>query len=172
MTVSAVNGSLLSGNEAVQSAQYKGEQSGFDDLVKSMQIEQSKNSGTVASEKTIDSSRLNGDYTTGFSSAHTAADKNATATGAAANQSGAHGESRKIDKTSKLYEKALEMESYVVKIMLSSMRSTVQKSGLGGDDFASKMYEDMLYDEYATSMTKNAGFGLADEIYLQLNQQA
>jgi flagellar protein FlgJ len=31
------------------------------------------------------------------------------------------------------------------------------------------MYEDMLYDEYATSMTKNAGFGLADQIYMQLS---
>ena len=30
------------------------------------------------------------------------------------------------------------------------------------------MYEDMLYDELAVSMTKNAGFGLADQIYLEL----
>ena len=48
------------------------------------------------------------------------------------------------------------------------MRKTVSKSGLGGNDFASQMYEDMLYDEYAASMTKNAGFGLADQIYLSL----
>ena len=26
----------------------------------------------------------------------------------------------------------------------------------------------ILYDEYATAMTKNAGFGLADQIYLSL----
>ena len=29
----------------------------------------------------------------------------------------------------------------------------------------------MLFDEYATSMTKNAGFGLADQIYLSLKDK-
>lgn len=57
--------------------------------------------------------------------------------------------------------------------MVSSMRSTVTKTSLfGGDSFASQMYEDMMYDEYATQLTKNAGFGLADQVYLQLNVQA
>lgn len=84
----------------------------------------------------------------------------------AASQAGQKG---RIDRTSALYEKALELESYVVKIMLSSMRNTVQKSGFAGNDsFASKMYEDMMYDELSRSMTKNAGFGLADQVYLQL----
>ena len=50
--------------------------------------------------------------------------------------------------------------------MLSEMRKTVHKSG--ESDFARQTYEDMLYDEYADSMTKNAGFGLADQIYLSL----
>ena len=35
-------------------------------------------------------------------------------------------------------------------------------------DFAQQTYEDMLFDEYSTMMTKNAGFGLADQIYLSL----
>ena len=74
-----------------------------------------------------------------------------------------------IDKTSKLYEKSLELESYFVKMMLSTMKNTIQKSGLmGNDSHASKMYEDMLYDELAVSMTKSAGFGLADQIYMEL----
>jgi flagellar protein FlgJ len=30
------------------------------------------------------------------------------------------------------------------------------------------MYEDMLYDEYAQSFTKNAGFGLAEMAYREL----
>jgi flagellar protein FlgJ len=33
---------------------------------------------------------------------------------------------------------------------------------------AEDIFSDMLYDEYAKSMTKNAGFGLADQVYLQL----
>ena len=90
--------------------------------------------------------------------------------GAAANQANPNVKTQKIDKTSKLYEKAMELESYFVKQMLSSMRKTVMKSE--ESDFATQTYEDMLFDEYATSMTKNAGFGLADQIYLQLNVEA
>ena len=78
---------------------------------------------------------------------------------------------RTIDKTSVLYEKALELESYFVKIMTDSMRSTLTGKTLVGDEsFASKMYKDMMYDELNRSLTKNAGFGLADHIYLQLNK--
>jgi flagellar protein FlgJ len=33
------------------------------------------------------------------------------------------------------------------------------------------MYEDMLYDEYAKDLTKNAGFGLAETAYLELTGQ-
>lgn len=78
---------------------------------------------------------------------------------------------RTIDKTSVLYEKALELESYFVKIMTDSMRSTLTGKTLAGDEsFASKMYKDMMYDELNRSLTKNAGFGLADHIYLQLNR--
>ena len=42
-------------------------------------------------------------------------------------------------------------------------------SFIDSDDYINEhMYEDMLFDEYATAMTKNAGFGLADQIYLSL----
>ena len=73
-----------------------------------------------------------------------------------------------IDKTDKLYQLCLELETFVVKNLVTSMRNTVQKSGLIDDSFAGKMYEDMLYDEYAKEFTKNAGFGLAEQAYRQL----
>ncbi|MCL2805852.1 MAG: rod-binding protein [Treponema sp.] len=73
-----------------------------------------------------------------------------------------------IDKNDRLYELCLELETFLVKNLLTSMRNTVQKSGLIDDGFAGKMYEDMLYDEYAKSFTKNAGFGLAEQAYRQL----
>ena len=73
-----------------------------------------------------------------------------------------------IDKTDRLYELCLELETFLVKNLLTSMRNTVQKSGLVDNSFAGKMYEDMLYDEYAKDFTKNASFGLADQAYLQL----
>ena len=98
-------------------------------------------------------------------------DKNARPQGAAANQSNVHGKLRTIDKTSALYEQSLELENYFVKNMLSAMRKTVTKNNLFGqkDDYAQNMYEDMLYDNYAEELTKNAKFGLADQIYLSLS---
>jgi flagellar protein FlgJ len=51
------------------------------------------------------------------------------------------------------------------------MRSTVQKSGFIDEGFAGKMYEDMLYDEYAKDFSKNADFGLAELAYLELTGQ-
>ncbi len=77
---------------------------------------------------------------------------------------------QEIDRTSKLYEQCMELESYFVKIMLGSMRKTLSGKTLAGDQsFAGKIYEDMQYDELSRGMTKNAGFGLADQIYLELS---
>jgi flagellar protein FlgJ len=73
-----------------------------------------------------------------------------------------------IDKTSKLYEQCLELETFLVKTLVSGMRNTVQKSGLVEESYAGKVYEDMLYDEYAEDLTRNAGFGLAEQAYLEL----
>jgi len=77
-----------------------------------------------------------------------------------------------IDKTDQLYELCLELETFLVKNLLTTMRSTVQKSGLIDEGFAGKIYEDMLYDEYAKDFTKNASFGLAEQAYLQLKRYA
>ncbi|MDR2729853.1 MAG: rod-binding protein [Treponema sp.] len=74
----------------------------------------------------------------------------------------------KIDKTDKLYEMCLELETFLVKNLITSMRNTVQKSGLIDQGFAGKMYEDMLYDEYAKNFARNANFGLAEQAYRQL----
>jgi len=73
-----------------------------------------------------------------------------------------------IDKSDKLYQLCLELETFLVKNLLTGMRNTVQKSGLIEEGFAGKMYEDMLYDEYAKDLTKNAGFGLAEQAYRQM----
>ena len=75
-----------------------------------------------------------------------------------------------IDRTDKLYELCLELETFIIKNMLSGMRSTVQKSGFVDDSFAGKMYEDLLWDEYAKTFAKNAEFGLAEQAYRQLKR--
>jgi len=73
------------------------------------------------------------------------------------------------EKDDKLYKLCLELETFLVKNLLTGMRNTVQKSGFIQEGFAGKMYEDMLYDEYAKDFTKNANFGLAEMAYRQLN---
>nr|WP_318659368.1 rod-binding protein [uncultured Treponema sp.] len=156
-------GSLTQSSTVLSNAKARAEDSRFDDLVKSAQ-------STVSSDKVLKhDTRLNGDIASDFSSSHVSeADKNARISGFAANTAKAHGK-KTIDKTSKLYEKSLELESFFVKMMVDSMRKTVTKAN-GDAGFAQKMYEDMLYDEYTTALTKNAGFGIADAIYLELSR--
>ncbi len=173
MTVGGIS-SITNGQGALVSAQLSSEKGKFDELLSELKGKESK-SGVgmnVASEKISYDGRLNGDYTSGFKGTFTSeVDKHSLPRGAAANQANPNVKSKTIDRTSALYEKSLELESYIVKNMLSSMRKTVIKAN-GESNYAQKMYEDMLYDEYATMMTKNAGFGLADQMYLQLSQSA
>ncbi|MDR0450041.1 MAG: rod-binding protein [Treponema sp.] len=76
-----------------------------------------------------------------------------------------------IDKNGKLYEQCLELETFLIKNLLNGLRNTVQKSGFIDEGLAGKMYEDMLWDEYARDFTKNAGLGFADMAYLELTGQ-
>ena len=76
-----------------------------------------------------------------------------------------------IDRTDKLYEQCLELETFLVKNILNAMRKNVMKSSIIDTGFAGEIYEDMLWDEYAKDYTKNAGFGLADLAYLELTGQ-
>ena len=157
---------ITGGHGALQSTRTNADKAKFSELLERIQS-QNEGRGTISSDQIADSGRLNGEYTTGFGDAFTSqADKAAAPRGAAANQANIHVQAKTIDKTSELYQKSMELENYFVKQMLSEMRKTVHRSG--DTDFARQTYEDMLYDEYSTAMTKNAGFGLADQIYLSL----
>ena len=70
----------------------------------------------------------------------------------------------------RLYEASQEFQAIFVKMMLKAMRSTLNRKGdmlYGGQK--QEIFEDMLYDEYSSSMSKNSGFGLADAMYRQLS---
>ena len=154
------------GQGALNTARTNSENAKFSELVERLQA-QDEGRGTLSSSQIAEEGRLNGDYSTGYAGTYTLdSDKTAKVTGAAANQANPHVQAKTIDKTSKLYESALELEGFFVKQMLSQMRKTIMKSN--ENSYAQDMYEDMLFDEYATAMTKNAGFGLADQIYLSL----
>ena len=157
---------ITGGQGALQSARTSADSSKFSELVQRFQL-QNEGRGTVSSSQIVENGRLNGDFTTGYAGAFVSeSDKNARPSGAAVNQANPHVQQKTIDKTSELYQKSMELEGYFVEQMLSEMRKTVHHSG--DSDFARQTYEDMLYDEYTVAMTKNAGFGLADQIYLSL----
>ena len=173
MTIGGIS-AITNGEGASLGAKITSEKGKFDALVnEALSLAKNENAGVgknLSSSQTSYDGRINGDWTSGFTGSFMAeSDKHALPQGAAANQANPHVKAQEIDRTSKLYEKSLEMESYVVKMMLSSMRKTVMKAD-SQTSYAKNMYEDMLYDEYATMMTKNAGFGLADQMYLQLSQ--
>lgn len=170
---------MTDGKASSLAAKTSGDQQKFLDLVNSMQAKGSAKKPetsvpTVSSSQISSTRRLNGDYTQGFGGTYTSdKDKTARPQGFAASSASAKGGRPVIDRTSELYEQSMELENYMVKMMLSSARKTVQKSSLlgGENDYAQEMYEDMLYDNYAEQLTKNAGFGLADAIYIELSGQ-
>ena len=147
----------------------------FSQLLDSLKTESAQLSVAQKAARPSLSTRLPGEYLSSFEIINpTESDRTAQPKGmgaaSAAHQSGGKAV---IDKTSELYQQSLELESYFVKIMLDSMRSTLGKNSLTGkDSFAGKMYDDMMYEELSRTMTKNAGLGLADQIYLQLNRQS
>lgn len=181
-----ITGTLGNSSAIMQQTKTQNESNKFETLLKEMQANQanlennnsteksSSNTG-ISSSQILQNNRLNGDYTRGFYGIYTnEADKNASPQGFAANsQKSNSGEKIVIDKTSELYAQSMEMENYMVKMMLSSMRNTISRTNLSGEEnsYARNMYEDMMYDNLSESITKNAGFGLADQIYIQLSGQ-
>ena len=68
-----------------------------------------------------------------------------------------------------LYEACLELETIMMQNLIKGMRGTIQKSGFIDTSFAGEVYEDMLYDEYAQSFTRNARLGFAEMAYRELS---
>ncbi|MBP5442110.1 MAG: rod-binding protein [Treponema sp.] len=174
-----ITGTLSNGEQAIIAAQEKADESRFMSLIQEMTREKnaetpaaSESVETVASSQIASNHRLKGDYTEGFYNYYTSEkDKNASPEGMAANAVNSKGKKVTIDRTSELYAQSKELENYMMKMMLSSMRDTIHHTSLFGkeNDFARGMYEDMLYDNYAEALTKNTNFGLADQIYLELS---
>ncbi|MBQ5492188.1 MAG: rod-binding protein [Treponema sp.] len=159
-------GAITGVSASLTGAQLGRDSSDFESLVNSLT--------GVSSSQINTNHHLNGDYTQGFHGTYTREeDKTALPQGAAANASNGKGKTPVIDRTSELYEQSMELENYLVKTMLSSMRSSLGNNGFWGGEksYAQTMYEDMLYDNYSEELTKTAGFGLADQIYIELSGQ-
>ena len=76
---------------------------------------------------------------------------------------------QKLDK--RLWDACIEMESLLVGKMLKEMRNTVPKTGWMHGGFAEEIFEDMLYDEYAMSLSRNSNLGMAKMLYNELSRK-
>lgn len=174
-----ITGTLSNGSATISQTYKNAEYNNFKSLLENIESKKEKNGGftgtsNLSSSQVSSGKKLNGDYTQGFEGTFTSEkDKHASPSGMAAQAYYGNAKKPEIDKTSELYESAMEMENYLVKMMLSSMRSTIMKSDLTGSEnsYARDMYEDMLYDNYAEQLTKSSSFGLADQIYIELSGQ-
>ncbi|HPV42484.1 MAG TPA: rod-binding protein [Spirochaetota bacterium] len=86
---------------------------------------------------------------------------------------GGHGadKSKHAAQEKRLWDACIEMESLLVGRMLKEMRKTVQKTGWMNGGFAEEIFEDMLYDEYALSLSRNSNLGMAKMLYDELKRK-
>ncbi len=79
-------------------------------------------------------------------------------------QKTAEGASKNM-KNKQLLEACKDFEALFVKQMLDSMRKTIPDNGLLDSGMGGDFFEDMLYDEYASLLSRTADLGLAEMIY-------
>lgn len=70
----------------------------------------------------------------------------------------------------RLRETCQEFESVFLNMMLQTMRKTIPDGGLIEKTQATETFESMLDDEYAKSLSKSGGIGLADVLYKQMKK--
>ncbi len=70
----------------------------------------------------------------------------------------------------KLYDSCVEMESFLWKNVLNSMKSTINKFKLIDGGLSEEIFTDMLYDEYAMICAKSSSSNLASMMFEQLSR--
>ena len=73
-----------------------------------------------------------------------------------------------LSKSDKLAEASRQFESMLLRQILSSARKTVIKSKLSEDSLSSGIYQDMVTEQLADSISRSGGFGLARGLATQL----
>ena len=68
----------------------------------------------------------------------------------------------------KLRKQAEDFESVFLNEALKTMFSGIDTNGPFGGGFGEQMFREFLVDEYAHSMVKAGGVGIADEVYRQM----
>lgn len=70
-----------------------------------------------------------------------------------------------------LKKAAQDLEQVFLSMMLKTMRNSIPKAGLLEESNQRKIFEDMMYDEYAGQMARAGGIGLADMIVSEFEQR-
>ncbi len=68
----------------------------------------------------------------------------------------------------KLYEAAMEFESFFVEKMFKEMKKNINKGEMFHGGFAEEVFDDMLMTERVRSLSANTEMGLAEKMYQQL----
>lgn len=77
---------------------------------------------------------------------------------------------KKLDSDDKkLYNSCVEMESFLWKQVLNSMKQTINKTKLIDGGQTEEIFTDFLYDEYSTMMAKNANGNITDTLFRELS---
>lgn len=76
----------------------------------------------------------------------------------------------KEQKKAQLKETAQKMEALFINMMLKEMRKTIHKTSLFDGGFGEQVFNDMLYEEYANTLSKTANLGLSNQIYQQMER--
>ena len=67
-----------------------------------------------------------------------------------------------------LHDASTQFEGVFLQMVMSSMRDTVPKESIFGEDSTSQTWQSMLDDEYSQQMAKSGGFGLAAQLEQQM----
>jgi peptidoglycan hydrolase FlgJ len=102
-----------------------------------------------------------------YDSVKSAQQINSLKTGEAAQASGRYSEKEQTEMKSACDD----FEAIFIKMMLDSMKKTIHESGLIKKNQGEEYFDDMLYTEYAESMSQNDSFGISDAMYRQMTAQ-
>ena len=75
---------------------------------------------------------------------------------------------KSLSKSDKLAEASRQFESVLLRQILGSARKTVIKSKFTEDSLSSGIYQDMVTEQLADSISRSGGFGLARGLQTQL----
>jgi flagellar protein FlgJ len=65
-----------------------------------------------------------------------------------------------------------DFEAILVQFMFKSMKKTVPETGFLGGGYQQDMYESMFFQEVATKLARERGFGIGEALYRQLQKHA